>query len=62
LENKPAVQNMFTGFVFFIWKRILFRLRIIYVFNYLQNCHWFCFSHNFSVLTPIWSVQLTLGS
>jgi hypothetical protein len=60
LENKPAVQNMF--FVFFIWKRILFRLRINYVFSYLQNCHWFCFSHNFSVLTLIWPVQIVLGS
>jgi len=59
---EPAVQNMFTDFVFIIWKRILFRLSLKYVFTYLQICHWFCFSHNFSVLTPIWSVQITLGS
>jgi hypothetical protein len=29
---------------------------------YLQKCHWSCFSHKISVLTPFWPVQVVLDS
>jgi hypothetical protein len=61
-EIEPAVLGVIQKLRFFVLKTYFLSVNQKYVFRYLQNCHWFCFSHNFSILTPIWPVQVALDS
>jgi hypothetical protein len=60
--TQPTVQSVFTEFYFLFSKAYFSSVILKYVFKYLQFCHSTCFRHNFSVLTPIWPVQIALGS
>jgi hypothetical protein len=57
-QSKAYSSIAYYPFESVVWSQLSQK----YVLSYLQLCHWVCFSHNLSVLTPIWPVQIALGS
>jgi len=61
-RNKPAVQSASQEYAFSVLKTYSAPVWIKIRFQYLLNCHWFCFGHKIFMLISFWPIQIALDS